>query len=222
LKRVIVVGATDGIGRALADAYASQGFWVTVVGRNAQKLEGVVGDLKARHPVASVHGVTCDLRDSTALEPAFRAAIVADDGEIFQVNTVAAVQMLGLAANYFRLAGKGQLVGISSIAGDRGRKANPAYCASKAALSTYLEGLRWRLAPFNVQVTTVKPGFVRTKMIAGRTGVFWAATPEEAAQAIARRVSRGHEVFYVYGRWALVAAVMKAMPAFLFKRFGPP
>src|SRR5437762_2966343 len=86
---------------------------------------------------------------------------------------VGATDGLGLAANYFRAAGRGKLVGISSIAGDRGRKGNVTYCASKAALSTYLEGLRNRLAPFGVQVTTVKPGYVRTRLVEGKKGVFW-------------------------------------------------
>jgi short-subunit dehydrogenase len=144
------------------------------------------------------------------------------DAEMFQVNTMSAAQLLGMAANYFRVAGKGQLVGISSIAGDRGRKLNPAYCASKAGLTAYLEGLRNRLHPFGVQVVTVKPGFVDTKMIAGRAGVFWAVSPEVAARTIDRRVDAGHEVFYVYRRWGLFGLILKHIPRFVFKRFGPP
>lgn len=247
MRRVIVVGATDGLGKALAAHYAGLGSWVTLVGRSAEKLAAVAAELRARHPVASIQTVVCDLMDAAQVEPAFRAAIAAsghcdtfiysagvmfqgdgvtcrfdEDGPTFQVNTVAAVQMLGLAANYFRAAGRGQLVGISSIAGDRGRKANPAYTASKAALTAYLEALRNRLAPFGVQVVTVKPGFVRTRLIEGKKGVFWAAPPDEAARTIAERVERGHEVFYVYRRWALVALVLKTMPRFLFKKVGPP
>jgi short-subunit dehydrogenase len=69
-----------------------------------------------------------------------------DDGAMLQVNTLAAVQMLGIVANHMREKGAGTIVGISSIAGDRGRRGNPAYCASKAALTAYLEGLRNRLS----------------------------------------------------------------------------
>jgi NAD(P)-dependent dehydrogenase (short-subunit alcohol dehydrogenase family) len=130
--------------------------------------------------------------------------------------------MLGLAANYFRTARRGQIVGISSIAGDRGRKGNPAYNASKAALTTFLEGLRNRLHPFGVKVTTVKPGFVATKMLGGRTGLPWTAPVDVAARTIARRVERGDEVFYVYRRWGLLGLALHHVPRFVFKRFGPP
>ncbi|MCK6681083.1 MAG: SDR family NAD(P)-dependent oxidoreductase [Thermoanaerobaculia bacterium] len=247
MKRVILAGATDGIGKALAELHASKGYWVAILGRDPAKLDALLGGLSSRFPAATLRGVVCDFRDNSRLGPAFDEAVRAighcdqfvyvagimhatdgvtsvpeDDAEMFQVNTVAAVQLLGIAGNYFRLAGKGQLVGISSIAGDRGRKLNPAYCASKAGLTTYLEGLRNRLHPFGVQVVTVKPGFVLTKMIAGRSGVFWAASPEEAAATIDRRVDKGHEVFYVYRRWGILGLMLRHIPRFVFKRVGPP
>lgn len=247
MKRVILVGATDGLGKALAEYYASRGFWVTILGRAPEKLDELVAALKSRHPDATVNGVVCDLRDVSRRQAAFQEALevsrhcdvfiyvagvmpagdgvtcsFTDDGEMLEVNTVAAIHLLGLAANYFRTAKTGRLVGISSIAGDRGRKGNPAYGASKAALTTYLEGLRNRLAPYGVTVTTVKPGFVGTRMLAGRAGLFWVAPPDEAARVIARRVERRDEVFYVYRRWALVALALVHLPRFLFKRVGPP
>jgi NAD(P)-dependent dehydrogenase (short-subunit alcohol dehydrogenase family) len=194
-----------------------------------------------------VNGVVCDLMDRARVEPAFREAIektghcdlfvycagemprgdgetcdFRDDEITVEVNFVAAVQMLGYAANYFRAARRGQLVGISSIAGERGRKANPAYGASKAGLTTYLEALRNRLAPHGVRVITVKPGYVATRLIEGKKGVFWAAPVDEAARIIADRVAKGHEVFYVYRRWGLVALALKLVPRFLFKKVGPP
>lgn len=247
MKRVVLVGATDGLGRALAAEYASRGFWVTILGRSREKLDALVAELSARHPGATVRGVVCDLADTSRIEPAFREAIEATghcdlllynagvmpggdgvtsdldaDAETMQVNAVAAVRMLGLAANYFRAARRGQIAGISSIAGDRGRKGNPAYNASKAALTAYLEGLRNRLFPFGVTVSTVKPGFVGTRMLAGRTGLFWVVPPEEAARVIADRLEKGHEVFYVLRRWGFFGLVMRHVPRFLFKRLGPP
>jgi short-subunit dehydrogenase len=247
MTRVVLIGATDGIGKALAEHWASRGFWVTLTGRDPEKLERLVADLGARFPDATVNGVVCDLRDRRRLEPAFVEAIAktghcdlfvyvagvliagdgvtsvaADDAEVFDVNAVAGVVMLGLAANYFRAARRGQIVGISSIAGDRGRKAQPAYNASKAALTTYLEGLRNRLHPFGVKVTTVKPGFVATKMLAGRGDLPWTAPVEVAARTIARRAERGDEVFYVYRRWGLLGLALHHVPRFVFKRFGPP
>jgi short-subunit dehydrogenase len=233
VKRVILVGATDGLGKALAEVYAARGFWVTILGRSREKLDALVADLERRFPVATVKGVVCDLADVARLEPAFHEALAATghcdlflynagvmhggdgvtsvpalDAETMEVNAVAAMRLLGLAANWFRVAARGQIAGISSIAGDRGRKGNPAYNASKAALTTFLEGLRNRLAPFGVTVSTVKPGYV--------------APPEEAARIIADRLEKRHEVFYVYRRWALVSYAMRLVPRFLFKRLGPP
>ncbi len=247
VKRVVVVGATDGLGKALAAEYASRGAWVCLVGRGAEKLEVVRAELSGRHPDATVTSVHCDLRETSRLAPAFEEAIASighcdlflynagvmrmgdgltaepeKDRETMEVNAVAAVEMLGLAANYFREARRGQIAAISSIAGDRGRKGNPAYNASKAALTTYLEGLRNRLFPFGVTVSTVKPGFVGTKMTAGKPGLFWVAPPEEAARIIADRLERGHEVFYVYRRWGPFGLALRHVPRFLFKRFGPP
>lgn len=247
MKRVILVGATDGLGKALAEVYAARGFWVTILGRSKEKLDALVADLRQRFPVATINGVVCDVADAARLEPAFNEALAvtghcdlflynagvlhfgdgvtsapALDAEMMEVNAVAAVRLLGLAANWFRVAGRGQIAGISSIAGDRGRRGNPAYNASKAALSAYLEGLRNRLAPFGVTVSTVKPGYVGTRMTAGKPGQFWVAPPGEAARIIADRLEKRHEVFYVYRRWALFGLVLPLVPRFVFKRFGPP
>ncbi len=247
MKRVVVVGATDGLGKALAAEYASRGAWVALVGRSPEKLEAVRREIAGRFPDATVASVLCDLNDRDRLAPAFREAVAAighcdlfiynagvmhhgdgmtaepeKDRETMEVNAVAAVGMLGLAANYFGEARRGQIAGISSIAGDRGRKGNPAYNASKAALTTYLEGLRNRLHPFGVTVSTVKPGFVGTRMTAGKKGLVWVAPPEEAARIIADRLGRGHEVFYVYRRWALFGLVLRHVPRAIFKRVGPP
>lgn len=247
MKRVILVGATDGLGKALAEVYAARGFWVTILGRSRQKLDTLVADLRSRFPVATVNGVVCDLSDAARLEPAFREALAvtghcdlflynagvmhhgdgvtsepARDAEMMEVNAVAAVRLLGLAANWFRVAGRGQIAGISSIAGDRGRKGNPAYNASKAALTTFLEGLRNRLAPFGVTVSTVKPGYVGTRMTAGKSGLFWVVSAADAARIIADRLEKGHEVFYVTRRWALLSLALRHVPRFVFKRLGPP
>lgn len=247
VKRVIVVGATDGLGKALAAEYASHGAWVALVGRGKERLETVRAELAGKYPDATVTAVVCDVREEERLGPAFREAIASighcdlfiynagvmhgcegdaiepgKDRETMGINAVAAVEMLGHAANYFREAKRGQIAGISSIAGDRGRKGNPAYNASKAALTTYLEGLRNRLFPYGVTVSTVKPGFIGTKMTAGKKGLFWVAAPEVAARIIAERLERRHEVFYVYRRWGLLGLALHHVPRFLFKRFGPP
>ena len=246
MKRVVLVGATDGLGRALAAEYASRGCWVTILGRSREKLDALVAELAARHPAATVRGVLCDLAEASRIEPAFREALEASghcdlflhnagvmpavdaaacdpesDAATMNVNAVAAARMLGLAANYFRVGRRGHLAAISSIAGDRGRKGNPAYNASKAALTTFLEGLRNRLFPFGVTVSTVKPGFVGTRMLEGKKGLFWVVPPDVAAKTIADRLERRHEVFYVFRRWGLFGLALHHVPRFVFKRVGP-
>ena len=145
------------------------------------------------------------------------------DAETMQVNAVAAVCILGLAANYFGAARRGHLAAISSIAGDRGRKGNPAYNASKAALTTFLEGLRNRLFPLGVTVSTVKPGFLDTRMLDGRKGLLWVVArrrggaddrrpPGEASRGLLRAPPLGPSRSRAPSRAARS----------VFKRIGPP
>jgi short-subunit dehydrogenase len=247
VKRVVIVGGTDGIGAELVKLYAARGCDVAVIGRSPEKLEAVARSARSQHPGATVATIVCDLGRNDEVEPAFNAALAAlghadlviyvagvlrnddgvtsrfaDDRETLQVNVMSAVHMLGLAANYFGAAGRGHIAAISSVAGERGRKRQPAYCASKAALNTYLEGLRNRLATRGVTVTTVKPGFVATRMIAGRGKLPWVVEPDWAARVIARKLDRRVESFFLPARWAAVALALRLMPSFIFKRIGPP
>lgn len=246
--RVVLCGATDGIGLALARLYAARGWPVGILGRDASKLAGVAAELRSGG--ATVATSPCDVRISALAESGFAGVVAAIGGmdlfvycagvlhhgdgvtsnaaadrETFEVNALGAAHLLGLAADWFRVAGRGHLAAIGSIAGDRGRRGHPAYTASKAALHGYLEGLRNRLHPFGVRVTTIKPGFVRTRMLSRRASGGWPAgsiTAEEAARLIARGLDRGREVFYVPRWWALVAFGLRHTPRFVFKRLGPP
>jgi len=248
MSHVVLCGATDGIGLALARLYAARGWHVGLLGRDPAKLERVAAEL--RRIGVAVATAVCDVRDPASAEAGFAAVLhalgrmdlfvycagvlhpgdglhsdAAADRETMDVNTSGAVHLLGLAAEYFRFAQRGHLTAIGSIAGDRGRKGNPAYNASKAALHTYLEALRNRLHPFGVRVTTIKPGFVRTRMLARRADGGWPAgsiTAEEAARLIARGLDRGREVFYVPPWWGLVAFAIRHTPRFVFKHLGPP
>lgn len=247
MRRVILIGATDGIGLALARVYLSRLWWVALLGRDPARLAGVADTLRAEHPEATLSTHLCDVTDHDAVRPAFDAALVslghadlviycagvlhAGDGATcdpdadvatLDANLLGAARALDLAANYFREIGRGHLVGIGSIAGERGRKGNPAYCASKAGLHAYLEGLRNRLHPYGVTVSTVKPGFVRTKMLEGRERVPGAIDAAAAAHIIARALDRGRESFFVPWWWRWVGVAVKACPRFLFKRIGPP
>ena len=137
-----------------------------------------------------------------------------------RINLEGAIAWLNEAAQYFQKQGNGKIIGISSIAGDRGRVGNPGYNTSKAALNTYLEALRNRLARKGITVLTVKPGFIDTDMTKGMPGLFWLISAEKAATIILNAAKKGKESIYVPARWGLVALVIKSIPSFIFKRLN--
>ena len=247
MKHVALAGATDGIGLALACEYASRGWRVALLGRDPSRLAAAVAAARERSPGEHVVGVAWDATDPVRSRRAFDEAadalgqvdllvyvagvqLTSSEAEgageaaalMLDVNAVGAIRTLEHAAAYMTAAGRGRLAGVGSVAGDRGRKGNPAYGASKAALDTYLEGLRHRLQGTGVGVSTVKPGYVRTRMLPADVGAFPPAiTAEDAAHRIARGLDRGRDVFYVPAWWALVSWLLRITPRFLYKRVAP-
>ena len=112
----------------------------------------------------------------------------------------------------------GQIVGISSVAGERGRVGNQSYNASKAALTCYLEALRNRLTRYGVHVLTVKPGFVQTDMVKGAKKLFWVVPPEQAAEDIWKGISKRKQDIYIPARWRLVMFIIRNIPSIIFRR----
>lgn len=242
----MIVGATGGIGSALVQEYARRKWQVGLLGRDAGKIRTTSDVLRTEYPSGGFPFEVCDVRDSKALPVAFHAlrerlgaldlliyagGVMSGDvndppdfaaeEEMFAVNTLGAVHVLGLAADVMRKQRAGHLAAIGSIAGERGRKGNPAYCASKAALHTYLEGLRNRLHPFGVRVSTIKPGFVNTRMLRGQRYP-GAISADDAAGRIAAALERRSQSFFVPFWWGGVALAIRACPSAIFKRFGPP
>lgn len=242
----IVVGASSGIGAALARQLADAGYRVALVARREEALQTVRQAIVARHGEdrAAVYP-----HDVTHYEevPALLQRILHDWGRVdlvvysagvllpvtpeeydfnkdramLEVNLLGGVAWLGAAANLFQALGRGTLVGISSVAGDRGRVPNPAYHASKAGLTQYLESLRNRLSRRGVHVLTVKPGFVDTPMLrqAGG-GKLWVASPEQVAADIVRAIRRRKQVIYTPARWRWVMLLIQHIPSFLFRRLN--
>ena len=138
---------------------------------------------------------------------------------MIETNLLGAMRWLDLGAELFSRQGRGSLVGVSSVAGDRGRYGNSAYMASKAGLSVYLESLRYRLARRGVRVVTVKPGFVATRMIADKQPPRpLVISADAAARQMAEVCERGPEVVYVPARWGWIMRVVRAAPSFVMKR----
>lgn len=243
--KALVVGASSGIGEAIALALARSGAAVAVVARRGDLLEKLAAELRqAGAPAASfyAHDVTAydetpDLferivRDLQGLDLVVYAAGVmpevaegeynfAGDRAMVEVNLLGAVAWLDLAAPYFEAQRSGTIVGISSIAGERGRRGNPVYCTTKAALTTYLESLRNRLSRYGVNVVTIKPGFVDTAMTRGKQGLFWLVSPATAAEQVLALARRGSSASgFVPRRWALVAWVVRNLPSFVFRKLN--
>ena len=241
MKHVVIVGATDGMGLALAREYAGRSWRVAVVGRSLEKVQSVVDTLAGEHLGGSIVGSVLDVSHRDAVVPALEAAVMAlgqmdlliyaagvmDERaavaeEMLRVNTLGAIDVLEWGADYFTEAGGGHLAAVGSIAGDRGRKGNPVYAASKAALHQYLEGLRARLHPAGVRVTTIKPGWVRTRMLGDVPGFPPSISAAKAAEIIRAGIGQGRDSFYVPAWWGLISLVIRSMPRFLFKRMAPP
>ncbi len=239
MRHVFLVGATEGIGLALARAYVERSWRVALLGRRPDKVRSRVSELESAYPGSLVVGGVLDVTDRLAVVPALESAL-ADLGQIdllvycagtmseedpagmTAVNFLGAVETLEWGARYFTQAGTGRLAAIGSVAGDRGRKGSPMYAATKAALHQYLEALRHRLHPAGVGVSTIKPGWVSTRMLGTVPSFPPAVTPEGAARLIVRRLDRGRDAFYVPGWWGAISLALRLTPRPIYKRIAPP
>jgi decaprenylphospho-beta-D-erythro-pentofuranosid-2-ulose 2-reductase len=138
---------------------------------------------------------------------------------VMDTNYVAPVLLLGEIANRMEQRGSGVIVGISSVAGERGRASNYVYGSAKAGFTAFLSGLRARLARRGVRVITVKPGFVATRMTAGmKLPPILTAKPKDVADGISKAIRRHRDVVYVRGIWMVIMALIRALPEPLAKR----
>ena len=142
------------------------------------------------------------------------------DREMLEVNLVGAFAWLNPIAELFQAAGAGHIVGISSVAGDRGRVGNPGYNASKAGFTSYLESLRNRLTRRGVRVLTVKAGFVKTDMLKAAQKVMFPITAEKAADDIYRAIRRRKQQIYTPWFWTWVMLAIRNIPSFIFRRMS--
>jgi short-subunit dehydrogenase len=243
-KRAIIVGASSGIGAACAKRLAKEGYQVALVARRKEKLQDLSKTL-TNGSGAKVFAYPFDV-NSFEKTPSFFDEIVTElggldliiyasgvmpevkadeysfqkDREMIHTNLLGAMAWFNEAAQFFSRIKKGTIVGISSVAGDRGRKGNPAYCTSKAALNTYLESLRNRLDGHSVHVLTIKPGFVDTDMTRGKPGLFGVITAEEAARQILRAVEKKKNTVYVPRFWRYLMTVIRSIPSMIFRKLN--
>jgi decaprenylphospho-beta-D-erythro-pentofuranosid-2-ulose 2-reductase len=242
--RVLALGATSAIAEATLRLLAEQHAAFFLVGRDSRKLAAVRDDLLTRGATA-VTAFTADL-DDTAAHPAMLAhAVTALGGmdlaflahgvlgdqtaaekdyavaeAILHTNFLSAVSLVGWLANYFESEHRGVIAVISSVAGDRGRKSNYVYGASKGGLNVFLDGVRNRIDRAGVHVLTIKPGFVATPMTAhlSRNALF--AEPSQVAKHILRAIEKRRDVAYVPPFWGLIMLVVRNIPRRIFKKMN--
>ena len=236
----LVLGATSDIGRAIARVLALEGWQLQLAARDAERLQRETEDIGARS-AAPVRSYVFDalapaadrdwLGDLTPL-PDLAVCVIGLLGdqqrcerdadaatEVMRTNYEAPALLLGALAARFAERGSGVLVGVSSVAGERGRAANYVYGSAKAGFTAFLSGLRARLATTGVHVVTVQPGFVRTRMTADiALPAALTATPETVAQAVAQAVRKRRDVIFVLPIWRLIMLAIRHLPERVFKR----
>lgn len=237
---VLVLGARSDIGLAAAHRFAAAGHDLQLAARNVETLEEDRVDLQLRH------GVTVTLHEYDATDIGSLEAFVdglpeipgiaviavgllgdqerndrdlAEAVRVMRSNYEGPAATLAVLANRFEARGSGTLVGISSVAGDRGRATNYTYGSAKAGFTAFLSGLRNRLAKKGVHVVTVLPGFVATRMTEGMDlPTRLLAQPEDVAEAIWKAVERKRNVIYVLPIWFLIMLIIRNIPEVVFKR----
>ncbi len=244
--RAIVVGASSGVGEAIARELAQRGAKVALVARRKERLEALKEELDALAGSAVVVGH--DVRDYDAVPELFDAVVdelggldlivyaagvmlgvdeheyaFTKERHMVEVNLLGAMAWLNPAMAFMEAARSGVVVGVSSIAGARGRRGNPGYGASKAGLTTWLEGLRNKAHRYGVRVVTVKPGFIDTDMFrnAGIDGTppgLSPISPQHCATEILRMAAKGPLDAFLPRRWGLVALVISLIPSWLFRK----
>jgi len=234
MKRVIIIGATSGIGRALALRYIAEGWNAGLCGRRTTSLEELRSSAGSHVLVREM-----DVTDTGAARKVFEELVVLMGGvdlviisagtgyldtafpwekelETLMTNVTGFAAIAHAAFEVFRHQGFGHLAGISSIAAIRGG-AIPAYHASKAFVSNYLEGVRCLAAAsgLRIHVTDILPGFVDTAMAKGE-GLFWVASPEKAALQIFRAIGKKKYRVFITRRWQIIAILLRLMPVGIY------
>jgi NAD(P)-dependent dehydrogenase (short-subunit alcohol dehydrogenase family) len=242
--KAVVVGATKGIGRAIARALAERGDSIFLLGRDTDELGRSARDLEQRSGGRLRVGYArCDLEDPASFDPALdaaRRALAGFDTVIVTAGLFATQERLEgdaalarrvLAANFtgtvllceaarkrLLARGGGTLCVFSSVAGERGRRPSFLYGASKAGLSAYLEGLDHKYRLQGLRTVCVKPGFVKTSMTEGLPVPPFAGEPGSVARDTLRAIGRGTPVLYAPRIWSLIMAVIRALPRFVMRR----
>jgi len=236
MKKAIIIGASTGIGREVAIQLAQMGYEIGLVARRKELLLQLQTEIPGKS-----HIMPMDISEPGSAREKLTALIGMigkvdmiilnagigipnptwiDEQKIIQTNVNGFAALANYSFDYFKKLGSGCIAGVSSIAGLRGGRLATAYCASKAFMSNYMEGLRCRAAKegLNISVTDIIPGFVETPMTANLSYKFWVASAKKAARQMISAILQRKKKVYVTRRWAIVAALMKIVPVWLLSK----
>lgn len=238
MKKMIIIGATSGIGESLARQAIEKGYKVGGTGRRVERLEelkdelgehfhyremDVVEKMKASSQLLSLID-EMDGMDIIVLNAGISnypaSSIISMEQEVIDVNVSGFVQLFGEAFQFFKKQGYGQVVGVSSIAGLFGSSRAAPYSASKAFISTYMQAYRQRCnkAEYEITITDVKPGFVKSEMTEGKRGMFWVAKTDKAVRQMLTDIEKKKSYSYITRRWRFVAWLIKLTPNWVIDR----
>lgn len=235
--KIVIIGATTGIGRSLAELYASKGIEITITGRRIALLE----EIKQSYPQTKIHVRSMDvinyeesrkIMDELSGEMGGVDVVIINAGvgfpkatfeqeiETVHINVRGFLALAHWSYQYFQQKGGGQIVGISSLASLSGSAYSPEYHASKAFMANYMSGLRMRSTKYrhNIAITDIRPGFVDTPMTKQNKGMFWVSSPEKAAIQIKDAIESKKKVAYITKRYILIALILKIIPEWLLEK----
>lgn len=242
MGNILIIGATSGIAKATAYTFASNKFNLILAGRDIEEINRIASDIRIRHSIkvdteffdalnyqnhkqfldqcldkaGEIEGVIIALGylgRQTLAQSDFN-----ESKHILDVNFTSCISILNIVANYLEKKKRGFICALSSVAGDRGRQSNYIYGAAKGGLAVFLQGLRNRLASSNVHVTTIKPGFVDTKMTYGQEGMFLVASPNKVAEGIFSAIMKNKNEVYLPFFWSWIMLIIKSIPENIFKK----
>jgi decaprenylphospho-beta-D-erythro-pentofuranosid-2-ulose 2-reductase len=240
MPTALILGAASDMAIAIAEKIASKGFNIQLAARNVSRLEALQSDLAIKYTSrVSVHefdALAYETHESffVELEPKPDVSICVfgflgenekatedwtEASKIINTNYTGAVSILNIIAKYYASQNEGVIVGISSVAGERGRQSNYFYGSAKAGFTAYLSGLRNRLYHRGVHVATIEPGFVYTRMTENmELPKMLTAKPEEVADAVYSAVANKKNIVFVKWYWRYIMMIIKNIPEFIFKK----
>ena len=237
MKKIIIIGASSGIGKELAKVFSLYGYEVGIAGRRTNLLEELASELPTKTYIATIDVKNTEstiqsldklLKDMNGIDILVISAGIGHinssldwtlEKETIDTNVSGFTAIAGVGMRHFIKNGSGHLVGISSIARIRGSDEAPAYNASKAFMSNYLEGLSRKVAKekLPITITDIQPGFVDTAIVKGDK-IFWMTSPKKAAKQIYNAINKKKRIAYITKRWILIAWLLKILPGYLYRK----